>query len=154
LMGACGLFGRTMLMRPKRVPLCGVLLGAGVAVLWVWLGPRRGQEGDGNGFETLRTGGGERGGGAPSDRLGHQISDQGAHDGQRSEYLRLDAKFGTHIHYQYSTGRATISDELIAGVWLKASRPGVQLLARVVLPDERDPSNLDQRLTTIIRGDQ
>src|SRR5207302_5075378 len=55
--------------------------------------------------------------------------------------------------YQYSTGRAAISDELSASIWLKGSRPGAQLAARVVLPNERDPNNLDQRLSTVIRGD-
>src|SRR6266446_5836917 len=73
----------------------------------------------------------------------HAITDQGAHDGQRCEYLQLQVKQGNFIYYQYGTGKAPISDELIASVYLKANRPGIQIMARVVLPNERDPSNLD-----------
>ena len=40
-----------------------------------------------------------------------------------------------------------------ASLWLKSNRPGAQLLARIVLPNEPDPNNLDSRLTTFIRGE-
>src|SRR5262249_39908935 len=48
---------------------------------------------------------------------------------------------------------APVSDELSISVWVKANRPGVQLLARVVLPHERNPQRIDEPLTTVIRGD-
>lgn len=83
----------------------------------------------------------------------HTITDQGAHDGQNSEYIKLNAEQGTHIYYQYPTGKAVISTELNASIWLKSNRHGIQLLARVVLPNERDPSNLDAPLTTLLRGE-
>jgi hypothetical protein len=90
---------------------------------------------------------------APFDELGHAITDQVWHEGQHSEYISLQARPGNFIYYQYATGRAPIGEELSASVWLKANRPGAQLLARIVLPNERDPSNLDSRLTTFIRGE-
>ncbi|MBM4070034.1 MAG: hypothetical protein FJ271_13940 [Planctomycetes bacterium] len=83
----------------------------------------------------------------------HTITDQGAHDGQNSEYIKLNAEQGSHIYYQYPTGKALISAELNASIWLKSNRHGIQLLARVVLPKERDPSNLDAPLTTLLRGE-
>jgi hypothetical protein len=83
----------------------------------------------------------------------HGVTDQTAHTGDHSEYIELTAEQGSYIYYVYPVGRAPISDELSARLWLKANRPGVQLMARVVLPRERDPNNLDGRLTTLIRGD-
>ena len=49
--------------------------------------------------------------------------------------------------------KVPVGEELLTGVWIKASRPGVQLLARLVLPHERDPRNADRPLTTLLRGD-
>ena len=43
-------------------------------------------------------------------------------------------------------------DELNVSLWVKANRPGIQLLCRVVLPQEHDPQNLDQPLTTLIKA--
>ena len=49
----------------------------------------------------------------------------------------FDAKQGTFIHYAYPTGKAIIGEELAAGIWLRANRPGLQLMARIVLPPVR-----------------
>jgi hypothetical protein len=107
-----------------------------------------------NGFETMKMGWLKGGFDAPSEERVHTISDQVAHDGRHSEYLQFDARAGTFIHYAYPVnGRAVVNEELAASVWIKANRAGMQLLARVVLPRERDPQNLDQLLTTYIRGD-
>jgi hypothetical protein len=84
----------------------------------------------------------------------HQMTEETAHRGQRCEMLQLEAEHGTFIHYFYETGRAPLSEELAAGVWVKADRPGVQLLARLVLPHERNPANLDEPLTALLGGDQ
>jgi hypothetical protein len=84
----------------------------------------------------------------------HTMTDQGPHDGQRCEYIQITSpQEGKFAYYQYPVGKAPVGDELNAGVWIKANRPGVQILARVVLPQERDPNDLDNRLTTLIRGD-
>jgi hypothetical protein len=83
----------------------------------------------------------------------HASTDRVAHEGRRSEYLSLDIKAGTTLHYQYVVGKAPIGEELFASVYLKANRPDLQIMARVVLPNERDPNNLEYRLTTYLRGD-
>lgn len=82
----------------------------------------------------------------------HALSDTGGHEG-RCEYIQFQTKPGTYIYYQYGVGKAPISEELSASLYLKSNRPGVQLMARVVLPNERDPANLENRLVTYIRGD-
>jgi hypothetical protein len=85
--------------------------------------------------------------------LAHEMTEESPHRGQRCETIQLQAEHGTYIHYFYDTGRAPLSEELTAGVWVKADRPGVQLLARLVLPHERNPANLDEPLTALIGGD-
>jgi hypothetical protein len=106
-----------------------------------------------NGFESVNTAWVKGGADAAFDELAHQMTDQGAHDGKRSEYLRINARQGTYINYQYTTGKAPISAELNASVWVKANRPGIQLLARIVLPNERDPNHLEGHLTAVLRAD-
>src|ERR1700752_2771682 len=67
----------------------------------------------------------------------HTMTDQGPHDGQRCEYIQITSpQDGTFAYYQYPVGKAPVVEELNAGLWVKANRPGVQLLARVVLPQE------------------
>jgi hypothetical protein len=106
-----------------------------------------------NAFEGARTAWTKTGADAAFEESAHTMSEQIAHDGQRSEYIKLNVQQGTYIHYQYATGRAPVIDDLNVGLWLKGNRPGMQLLARVVLPNERDPAKLDEHLTTFIRGD-
>ncbi len=90
---------------------------------------------------------------APSKELAHRLTDETAHGGQRSEFIELEAQQGNFIHYAFPIGRAPVIEEFSAAVWVKSNRPGIQLLARVVLPHERDPKHLDQPLTTLLRGD-
>jgi hypothetical protein len=83
----------------------------------------------------------------------HDVTDQTAHSGQYSEHIQLTAEMGSFIYYTYPTGRGPIVEEFSASVWVKANRPGTQLVARVVLPRERNPNNLEEPLTTLVRGD-
>jgi hypothetical protein len=119
----------------------------------VWLVPCFGQQVHRNGFEGRNPSWVRASADAPFDEIVHRMTDQGAHEGQRAEYLQIKAGQGSYIFYQYACGRAAVSDELSASVWVKTSRPGLQLVARVVLPHEPDPNNLDSRLTTLLRGD-
>ena len=77
----------------------------------------------------------------------HTLTDETAHSGQRSEHIQLQVEQGSYIHYTYDIGRAPVNEELSVSLWVKANRPGIQLLCRVVLPQERDPRNADQPLT-------
>jgi hypothetical protein len=83
----------------------------------------------------------------------HIMSDQVAHEGQRSEYIQVNAKQGSHIYYYYPTAKAPLAEDLLAAVWVKSNHPGIQLLARAVLPKEADPSSLEDRLVVMLRGD-
>ncbi len=136
--------------RGRLAGMVGVL-GLGGCLLAIGLAPA--QQIHRNGFETMKMGWLKGGFDAPYQEKIHTISDQVAHEGRHSEYLQFDAKPGTFIHYAYPTGKALVGEELAAGIWLKANRPGMQLMARVVLPRERDPQNLDHLMTTYIRGD-
>jgi hypothetical protein len=105
-----------------------------------------------NGFET-KTGWTKGGFDAPFDETAHRIDDRDPHNGRGCELIEIDAKQGTYAHYVYYVGKAAISDELHAGLWLRGNRGGVKLMARVVLPNERDPNNVGYVLTTYIEGD-
>jgi hypothetical protein len=84
----------------------------------------------------------------------HRITDEFAHGGRRSEYIELETDAGSYIHYTCDIGKALLADELNVSIWIKANRPGVQLLCRVVLPREHDPQNLDRPLTCLIKVDE
>ena len=83
----------------------------------------------------------------------HQLSDESAHTGQKSELIQFTAGNGQFAHFFYDFGQAQVTDELNISLWVKANRPGMQLFCRVVLPKERDPKNLDQPLTLTMKGD-
>lgn len=90
---------------------------------------------------------------APFQELQHDLTNLAAHSGQKSEHIRIQAEQGTYVYYYYPLGRASFFDDFRASVWVKANRPGMQLLVRLVLPKERDAKQLDQPLTTLLRGD-
>lgn len=90
------------------------------------------------------------------EELEHDISTLSFKSQPASEHLKLrveaadgDAAF---IHYVYETPPAPVSEVLAAGVWVKATRPGVQLRARVVFPKEPDPANPQAALTMLVVG--
>ncbi|HLJ92723.1 MAG TPA: hypothetical protein VKU02_05945, partial [Gemmataceae bacterium] len=85
--------------------------------------------------------------------LVHEITDATAHTGQFSEHLQITCEQGSYIYYYYPTNRAPITEDLSISFCVKANRPGIQLLARLVLPREHNPSNLDEPLTALLRGD-
>jgi hypothetical protein len=115
--------------------------------------PICGQQIHRNGFEVRETFWVRGPADAPFRELVHDVTDAMAHTGQLSEHLRINSEQGTFIHYYYPTGKAPISDELSVSLWVKANRPGIQILARLVLPKERNPSNLEEPVTTLLRGD-
>lgn len=72
--------------------------------------------------------------------------------GQASEQLSLVANQGTYAYLVHPIPQARVLAEWTAGLWLKADRTGLQLLARVVLPRSRDPQT-GAPLTVLLRGD-
>lgn len=89
----------------------------------------------------------------------HSLTQQFAHSAPASEYLRITAEdapreLNPHIHYVYATPIAPIDEETAGSVWIRASRPGMQLLARAVLPREGDPADPARPLTVLLTGDK
>jgi hypothetical protein len=134
-------------MSPKRI---AAVVAAALLPLF---GVAWGQQIHRNGFEAYDPAWTKGPADAVYRETAHQLTDNTAHGGQRSEFIQLTAEQGSHIYYTYEVGRAPLSEELNASVWIKANRPGAQLLARLVLPHEHTKDRLDEPLTTLIRGD-
>jgi hypothetical protein len=81
----------------------------------------------------------------------HDRTTDSAHTGRRSERISLTTGHGSHLYFSHAIPRAVITDDLQASLWVKADRPGIQLLARVVFPRERDRDTL-QQLGTLLPG--
>jgi hypothetical protein len=72
-------------------------------------------------------------------RIDHHARVRGsAHSGQWCERIRLSAGNGSHVHMRHSIGRALVIKELKPSVWVQSDRPGIQILANVVLPHTTD----------------
>ena len=74
----------------------------------------------------------------------HETTDLTARTGQRCERIKIDADQGSFIYYLYPTQRAPLTEDLSARVWIRSSRPALQLLGRLVLPQERNPKKPDE----------
>ncbi|MCI0700573.1 MAG: hypothetical protein L0241_05790 [Planctomycetia bacterium] len=87
----------------------------------------------------------------------HNISDQAFKSQPTSEHIKFTSEVATgdsaFIHYHYDTPQAPVSPALSAGVWVKATKAGVQLRARVVFPKEPDPTRPESPLTMLVIGD-
>jgi hypothetical protein len=129
-----------------------VAIGA-MALLLGLVAPAPSQQLHRNGFETAQSLWVKGGSDTTFTEVAHASSDQGAHDGQRSEYIQISAKEGSFVYYQYALGKAPVTEELAGGLWVKSNRAGIQLAARIILPNEREPNNIDYHLTTTIRGE-
>jgi hypothetical protein len=130
----------------------GALLATAL-MIWAFPGSAQGQQIHRNGFETRETAWLKGTADTPFNELVHDVTDSMYRSGQYSEHLQITSQQGNSITYYYPTAKAPINDDLVISLWLRANRPGVQLMARLVLPKERNPNNLDEPLTTILRGD-
>lgn len=81
----------------------------------------------------------------------HESLSHEARSGQAAEFVRLIAENGTGVYLAREIPPARIIEELNVEVWVKSDRPGIQLLARLVLPRARDPKT-GRPLTTMVRG--
>lgn len=92
-----------------------------------------------------------------AEEKGHELSEQKVHSFPTSERISLVCPQGPNeanfVHYYFPTDPAPIAEELSASVWVNASKAGVQLTARMVLPKERNPAKPDEPLTVILVGD-
>jgi hypothetical protein len=69
----------------------------------------------------------------------HQRIRGEAHTGNQCELISIRAEQGTAVYFDHEVGQPRIIDELRPTLWIKADRPGLQVLARVVLPRTFDP---------------
>jgi hypothetical protein len=75
----------------------------------------------------------------------------GAHTGQSSEQLRVIAGNGSYVFFAHPVPPSRVTSQLVPSVWIKADRTGLQILARIVLPNLIDPRTR-QPVTVNIRG--
>jgi hypothetical protein len=83
--------------------------------------------------------------------LEHARHFEQAHSGQASELIRLHAGIGSFAHWIHSIPSSRVIDEWQASVWVRANRPGLQIMARVVLPRSKDPRT-GGPLKALLRG--
>jgi len=84
--------------------------------------------------------------------LAQQRTFRDAHSGNGCEFLRLAVGNGTFVHVSHSLGKAPVIAELAPSMWVKADKPHIQLMLRVVLPRNVDQAS-GKPLTTLLRGD-
>ncbi len=84
--------------------------------------------------------------------VAHQRRLSGARTGQGCEYLQIRHGQGSAVHITHPIDPSPIIAEWSPTVWVKSDAPGIQLMARVVLPRTRDPQT-GRPLTTLLHGD-
>src|SRR5690606_17595045 len=70
--------------------------------------------------------------------LDHGMATDLRHSGNQSERMVVRITSGSYCPVEYATPKSYIVEELVVSAWVHASRPGAQLLARVVLPNVID----------------
>jgi len=89
-----------------------------------------------DGFESAAVSWSPRLDAAAAQVTAHIRSTDGPHRGDRCERLVVDARAPLTIRLETSIGPVALIDELRAAIWVRASRPGVRLAARVRLAGE------------------
>ncbi len=69
----------------------------------------------------------------------HERSQRAAHDGRLSERFEFKAGVGSQFFVSYATPPVPVTDELSVSLYVRATRPGVRIYARVRLPADVDP---------------
>jgi hypothetical protein len=81
--------------------------------------------------------------------LQQRVFDQ-SHSGRGCEMLRLFAGRGSYAYLAHDVDRVRVIAEFTPSLWIKSDLPGLQLLARVVLP--RTPDARGGAMTTLLAG--
>ena len=84
--------------------------------------------------------------------LAHDRSFRESRSGQASEHFRLQVGNGTYVYLAQSIGRAPVIQEFRPTLFVKADRPSLQLMARVVFPRSIDRGS-GQPISSLLRGD-
>ena len=91
------------------------------------------------------------GGDANFTLLRHDCSRDQVHSGLWAECISIAASPGESVYASQAVPHQRLIAETRATVWVKASRPGLQLLGRVVLPRSREAES-DKPVTVLVRG--
>ena len=93
----------------------------------------------------------------PVNEEAHVLTGQHAHSLPSSEYIRVkteaNGELNPYVYYSYPTKSAPMAEDMTVRLWVRANRPNVALLARVVLPHERNPEKPGEPLTVMLRGE-
>jgi hypothetical protein len=81
----------------------------------------------------------------------HQRIEEDDHSGKRSELIQISGSMGSYAYFTQDVPAGRVVAELTPSVWIKANRPGIQLLARVVLPQSIDPRT-GRPVATLVHG--
>jgi hypothetical protein len=79
----------------------------------------------------------------------HERSDRAAHDGRTAERFRFEAGLGSSFFYSYPLPKVPVTDELKVSLFVRSTRPGVQVYGRVVLPADTDPDTGQPSFVTV-----
>lgn len=135
-----------------------ILLAVAVCALLCWRPLEAQQQIHRDGFEGKKTAWIRGEDNVRAEQKAHTVSSDYAHLGTQSEFIQLVCPEGkkdpSFANYYYPTQPAPIGEDLSASVWVKANRAGIQLQARLVLPKERNPQQLDEPMTVILTGDK
>lgn len=71
--------------------------------------------------------------------LEHKRTFDAAHTGNGCEYLHYRTGNGSKLYFSRTIERAPLLEDLVPSLWVKSTRGRVQLLARVVFPNAKDP---------------
>jgi len=140
----------TISFSPRRFSRRGGFL-LGLALAAACIGPRPAAAGFRENFESPETSWSFAAADAAYRVQQHRRLQTQAHWGHGCEQLRIACGLGTHVYFGHEIGRARVIDELEASVWVKADRPGIQLLARVVFPRAVDPAT-GEPVTALLQG--
>ncbi len=144
--------------RSWALRILSILFCGGLIALVCWRPAEAQQQIHRDGFEGKKTAWIRGEDNVRAEQKAHTVSSDYAHLGTQSEFIQLVCPEGKNdpnfANYYYSTQPAPIGEDLSASVWIKANRAGIQLQARLVLPKERNPKQLDEPLTVILTGDK
>jgi len=104
-----------------------------------------------NGFEGPDASWRDAGGDAAYEIRQHARVRGEAHTGANCERLTVVGNHGTYVYVSHEVGRPRVIDELLPTIWVKSDRPGLQVLAQVILPRTPDPRT-GRPVSTIVGG--
>ena len=133
--------------RVARVGLWSACLLIGVALVATARsqGPASGDEPSDtirDGFETPKIAWRQEHTDATVKIFAHDRTNRAAHEGLLSEGFQFEAGVGGGgLYFSYPMPRVPVTQDLKVGLYLRSNRSGMQLLGRVVLPNDVDPDS-------------